>query len=139
MISYEDKMKEKELSLHSFIIAIACLVVQLLSVGSMLSVSVFYIEFMDYFRDSASSTAWINSVCIGTTFLTGPIASTLVNRFGVRSVVIVGALFITTGFILSIFAKTLTMLYFSYGLLTGIGNGFSFGPSIIYVGLSFKK
>ncbi|XP_070567540.1 monocarboxylate transporter 3-like [Ptychodera flava] len=132
-------MVKEELNFHSFITVISCLVVQALAIGSMLSMGVFYMEYRDYFQESASTTTWINAVCMGVTFFTGPIASALVDKFGVRTVVVAGGVVVFSGSILSMFATSIMILYFTSGLLTGAGNGLAYGPSLVMLGLNFKK
>ncbi|XP_070534762.1 monocarboxylate transporter 12-like isoform X2 [Ptychodera flava] len=64
-------MGNQELTFHGLTIAVCSHVVQLLSIGFILSMNVFYIEYIDYFKDSATKTSLVNSIGIGTTFLIG--------------------------------------------------------------------
>ncbi|XP_070534766.1 monocarboxylate transporter 12-like [Ptychodera flava] len=101
--------------------------------------NVFYIEYIDYFKDSATKTSLVNSIGIGITFLIGPLVSTLVNKFGVRPVVIGGGLLSSGGIILSTFASRVEILYITYGLITGAGTGLAYGPSVVIIGRYFHK
>ena len=55
-------------------------------------------------------------------YMTGPITSGLVNKFGCRAVTISGSVIAATGFILGSFAPNLEILIFTYGVLGGIYN-----------------
>ena len=50
---------------------------------------------------------------------TGPIASTLTNKYGCRIVTIAGAIIASIGFIISIPAPNIYYLYFSFGITAG--------------------
>jgi oxalate/formate antiporter len=58
-----------------------------------------------------------------------PAQGWLVDRFGPKLLIAVGAALSGLGWVLSSYATTLTMLYLTYGLFCGIGTG------IVYVGI----
>ena len=49
----------------------------------------------------------------------GPIASVLVNKYGCKLVTVLGTIFASAGFLISIFAPTIWFMYFSFGVLAG--------------------
>lgn len=55
-------------------------------------------------------------------YLTGPITSGLVNKFGCRVVTITGSVIAATGFILGSFAPNIDILILTYGVLGGKYN-----------------
>ena len=57
--------------------------------------------------------------------IVAPVVGIALDRFGIRATVTVGALCAALGFWLTSRADTLTELYLSYGLIGGIGIGFS--------------
>ena len=77
--------------------------------GVTFSFGVFYVEFNKYFGESKSKTAWIGSLLASMPLLSGPIASSLADRFGCRRVTIAGSLLATVGFVLSSYASKDTM------------------------------
>lgn len=107
--------------------------------GIVYSFGVFYIDFLDYFKGGKGETAWVGSLVPGVTLTVGPIASALTNRYGCRAVTIAGALIATLGFILSLFAPNIYYLYFSFGILSGLGFGLMYLPAIVSVGHYFEK
>ncbi|KAK3579687.1 hypothetical protein CHS0354_013201, partial [Potamilus streckersoni] len=68
----------------------------------------------------------------------GPLASIMTNKYGCRVTTIVGAIVATAGLILSIFAPNLYFLYFSFGVLPGIGFGLIYLPAIVSIGYYFE-
>ncbi|AFM27392.1 MFS transporter [Desulfomonile tiedjei] len=63
-------------------------------------------------------TLAIMSFCVGMIF-----GGRLADRFGPRIVASVGAILSTIGFFLASYTESLGMLYFSYGILVGLGIG----------------
>jgi len=62
------------------------------------------------------------------TFLS-PFQAFLVDRFGPRSLISLGALLSGAGWVLSAYAPSILALYFTYGVIGGIGTG------IVYIGV----
>ncbi|XP_013400935.1 monocarboxylate transporter 9-like [Lingula anatina] len=71
--------------------------------------------------------------------ITGPIASSLSEKFGHRAVGITGSIVAATGFGVSSLAPNLSLLYLTYGVLTGLGFGMMFFQSIVSVQDHFEK
>ncbi|PSN31947.1 hypothetical protein C0J52_21417 [Blattella germanica] len=88
----------------------------------------------------------------------GPFVSALANRYGFRTVCMLGSALGGIGFVLSCFATSTTYLFFSYGILgetfdclfnlfpqkplfmiAGIGFGLVYVPAVIAVGFYFEK
>ncbi|ODM92859.1 Cytochrome b5 reductase 4, partial [Orchesella cincta] len=67
----------------------------------------------------------------------GPLACYLTRRFSARSIALVGTSMVSFGLILSWFAESLTFLYFSVGVLTGVGSGLTYPSGVILVGNYF--
>lgn len=62
--------------------------------------------------------------------LFGVISGKIVDKFGPKKLMYVGGLVFGTGWALTSFPSSLPMLYLSYGLLAGAGNGLLYNPSI---------
>lgn len=63
----------------------------------------------------------------------------LCQKYSCRAVVFVGGLFCALGLTISYFATSLIHLFFTFGVLTGIGGGLSTTPGIILVSQYFDK
>ena len=73
------------------------------------------------------------------TFLMSPVVSVLVDLLGIRTTALAGVVISTTGMLASSFVPTISMLYLTYGLLTGIGISLVYTPSMIILGHYFKR
>jgi len=76
---------------------------------------------------------------VGVTLGSGPIASSLTNQFGCRTVTIAGSLLAAAGMALSVTAQSVTVLYFTVGICTGLGFGLIYLPAIVSVSVYFEK
>uniref|UniRef100_A0A8W8IN66 Monocarboxylate transporter 13 n=1 Tax=Magallana gigas TaxID=29159 RepID=A0A8W8IN66_MAGGI len=107
--------------------------------GIFYSFGVFYMEFLTYFKGGIRETARVFSIVPGVALLVGPVASALTNRYGCRAVTIAGAIVAAIGFILSLFAPNIYYLFFSFGVLSGLGFGLMYLPAIVSVSHYFDK
>ena len=69
----------------------------------------------------------------------GPIASYFTNKYGCRLVTIAGAILASSGMALSAAADSIVILYFTVGVLTGLGFGLIYLPAIVSVSIYFEK
>ncbi|XP_066303129.1 monocarboxylate transporter 13-like [Branchiostoma lanceolatum] len=107
--------------------------------GVQKSFGVFFVEFREYFGETAGGTAWINSIMSAVAHGGGALAVPLSVRFGTRPVVMVGGVLSCLGFVLSTFANSILYLYFSLGVLTGLSYALVFAPSVAMLGRYFDK
>ncbi|XP_054608606.1 monocarboxylate transporter 12-B [Dunckerocampus dactyliophorus] len=102
-------------------------------------VAVFFVEFQDHFVADYASTAWIHSLVDCSTMLFAPIGSLVANRWSSRVAVMLGGLLSSCGLLLSSFASCLEQLYFSMGVLAGLGFALCYTPAIGTVGCYFHR
>ncbi|XP_059175113.1 monocarboxylate transporter 12-B-like [Physella acuta] len=107
--------------------------------GVVYSFGVFLMEFVDYFQAGRGAASWIGSLQPAVTFTVGPLSSALTNRYGCRPVTIAGAIIAGAGFILSAWAPNLYYLYFTAGIMAGVGFGLIYLPAIVCVAQYFEK
>lgn len=101
---------------------------------------VFYVVFKENLQDCTSGqVALISSLNTAVFYGIGPIAGILTNLFGCRTMGMVGGFIGSLGLILSSFADNIYHLYFTFGLMTGIGLGLGYIPSITIVGFYFRR
>ncbi|XP_060582252.1 monocarboxylate transporter 12-like [Ruditapes philippinarum] len=91
------------------------------------------VELLEQFKQDRASTVVIGSVLSGVMYLIGPLAGALSDIYGCRIIVFCGAVISSVGFVISFFATSVMYLYFSYGLLGGIGFGIMFLPAGVCV------
>lgn len=100
--------------------------------GMVKSFGVIFNEILIFFPDSSKSLAsWIPACMTSLALAMAPIASMLCQKFNCRLVTIGGAILCFLGMTLSSFAPNLEFLFFTFGILTGIGVGMSTTPGII--------
>ncbi|XP_069015970.1 monocarboxylate transporter 12-B [Embiotoca jacksoni] len=102
-------------------------------------ISIFFVEFQGHFRTDYAATAWIHSLVDCTTMLCAPVGSLVGNRWSSRVAVMVGGVLSSCGLLLSSLSSSLEMLYFSLGVLTGVGFALCYTPSIALVGCYFRR
>ncbi|XP_041093336.1 monocarboxylate transporter 13 isoform X2 [Polyodon spathula] len=101
--------------------------------GLIRSFGVFFVEFVEYFEEPAGAVSWITSIGVAVQQFASPLASALSSTWGARSVVMVGGLLASLGMILGSLASSLTHLYLSIGLVSGLGWALVFTPSVAMV------
>ena len=74
---------------------------------------------MVYYDEGSESTSWIASILVGVTLGSGPVVSSLVNKYGCRPVTVVGAVIAAVGLAISIFAPNVVTLYVTIGIVSG--------------------
>lgn len=102
-------------------------------------ISIFFAEFQSHFGSDYSATAWVHSLVDCTTMLCAPVGSMVGNRWSCRASVILGGLLSSSGLLLSSFSNSLEFLYFSMGILTGLGFALCYTPAIVMVGCYFRR
>ncbi|CAH1785204.1 unnamed protein product [Owenia fusiformis] len=103
------------------------------------TVGVFFVMFLDAFQAKKGVTAWAGSLNTACCYAVGPISSMLTNKFGCRPTVILGGVISAIGLGTSAFATNIYHLYITFGIVTGIGFGFVYIPSVSIIAPYFKK
>ncbi|XP_006825816.1 monocarboxylate transporter 13-like [Saccoglossus kowalevskii] len=94
-----------------------------LSCGFLMSFSVFFLELKVYFNTGAHEVSWLVALQFSIAMIIGPLSVSMSRRFDSRFVVFVGGYTISLGLIISAFSNAMFLLYFSYGIMPGIGLG----------------
>ncbi|XP_046338622.2 monocarboxylate transporter 14-like isoform X1 [Haliotis rufescens] len=107
--------------------------------GIVYSFGVIYVELVDVFNATRAEVAWVGSVASGAMHMAGPLSSLLIEQYGCRVTTIVAGVVAALGFFVSSFAPSLAFLYFSFGMVGGLGLGLSIVPSVVAVTVYFRK
>lgn len=102
-------------------------------------ISIFFVEFQSHFGADYAATAWIHSLVDCTTMLCAPLGSLVMNRWSCRVSVMLGGLLSSCGLLFSSFSSSLELLYFTMGILTGLGFALCYTPAIALVGSYFQR
>jgi len=122
-----------------WVVVFASFMIHIIADGITYSFGVFLVELIDKFDADRGAASLIPSILVGVTLGSGPIASYFTNRYGCRAVTIAGAILASAGLALSVAAKSIIVLYFTIGILTGLGFGLIYLPAIVSVSIYFEK
>ncbi|XP_053994107.1 uncharacterized protein LOC128884629 [Hylaeus volcanicus] len=122
-----------------WVVVAASFMVNLIADGITFSFGVIFVEFLNYFGEGKSKTAWIGSLFMAMPLLSGPVASFMTDRYGCRRVTIAGSILATTGFVISSYANSMEVLIFTFGILAGFGLSLCFVAAVVIVAYYFDK
>lgn len=101
-----------------------------LALGTFYGWSVFVLPLEQEFNWVRQDTSWTFSVGMVSFAVTFVLAGRLHETWGFRPIAAFGGLLFSIGFLLSSFTSSLWWLYFAYGVLGGVGNGFGYSVGI---------
>ncbi|GAU92885.1 hypothetical protein RvY_04907-3 [Ramazzottius varieornatus] len=125
---------------YGWIVVLATFVINAIVQGLIASSGILLNVLLDQFKhDGKAKIGWIPSLLGGLLLATGPLSSYLVERYSCRFVTMIGALVATCGCFISYFAKSVTQLILTYGIITGFGFGLMYLPQTIIVAEWFRE
>ncbi|ELT98491.1 hypothetical protein CAPTEDRAFT_205609 [Capitella teleta] len=124
---------------YGWVVVFASFLLQTLTKGITYTFGVVFVDMLAVFGSSASTTAWIGSIQAALLNFTGILSGPLIQRFGWRKVTIAGSFLSASGFALSAAAPNVYILYLTYGVMTGLGNGLMFLTSMVAVQHYFDR
>ncbi|XP_034486232.1 monocarboxylate transporter 10 isoform X2 [Drosophila innubila] len=90
--------------------------------------------------EANSKAALVGSLAIGTTFFLSPVAGCLTDKIGLRLTTFTGGMIAAGGLLLSSFcADNISALYFTYGVMFGLGGALAYTPTLAILGHYFKR
>jgi OFA family oxalate/formate antiporter-like MFS transporter len=101
-----------------------------LALGSLYAWSVFVAPLEQKFGWARTETSTAFTIAIVTFALAFVLAGKLQDRFGPFWVSVAGGLLVSAGFFMCSFTTSLRWLYFWFGLVVGLGNGFGYATPI---------
>ncbi|XP_071115560.1 monocarboxylate transporter 12-like [Haliotis cracherodii] len=125
--------------IYKWVVVFACFFQHVITGGFERSDGVLYLKLISKFNQSAQATAWVGSLATTLRLVLSPLSSAVSNRFSSRVATMTGGIIMTVGVLISGFAPNLIFLYFSYGIIGGIGRSLTYGPGIVTVGQYFAR
>ncbi|XP_070589953.1 monocarboxylate transporter 10-like isoform X2 [Erythrolamprus reginae] len=98
---------------------------------------VYMLPLLETFKSSNSQIAWIGSISYAFIMIFGPVSGKLLVKYGAIKVAIIGNLVTMGGLVWSSYSKNLSMLFFTHGIIVGVGSSLAYTPGLIMVSLYF--
>jgi MFS family permease len=108
---------------YGYVILALCFANMVVMRGVNGAFGVYYLALLEEFSWSRSDGATIASVNFFVYAIASPLVGLAFDRFGPRVLMPFGAFLVGTGLVLSSFASSIWGLYFSYGIVTALGQG----------------
>ncbi|XP_005992217.2 monocarboxylate transporter 7 [Latimeria chalumnae] len=120
-------------------VALAFFFVEAFTYGIIKSFGIFFNDLISYFEETNSRVSWILSISVFVMTFTAPLSSVLSNHFGHRPVVMFGGFLVSLGMITASFAHSIVEMYFTIGLISGLGYCLTFLPTVTILSQYFDK
>ncbi|XP_055932857.1 monocarboxylate transporter 13-like [Argiope bruennichi] len=121
-----------------WMVVFSTFIIHVITDGVMYSFGVFYAQFLEYFETTGALASLVMSIFVGSCCVAGPIASALINKYGCRIVSILGTVVSCAGFLFSLVASSIEVLFVTIGVIAGLGFGLIYLPTIVSVALHFN-
>ncbi|XP_076845783.1 monocarboxylate transporter 1b [Brachyhypopomus gauderio] len=103
------------------------------------SITVFFKDIEVIFNATSSEVSWISSIMLAVMYGGGPISSILVNKYGSRTIMMLGGCLAGSGLIAASFCNSVGGLYLCVGVIGGLGLAFNLNPALTMIGKYFYK
>ncbi|XP_034966455.1 uncharacterized protein LOC118082734 [Zootoca vivipara] len=100
---------------------------------------VYMMPLLTTFKASNSRIAWIGSISYAFIMIFGPVSGKLLVKYGAIKVAIIGAMVVMFGLTCSSYSYDLRLLFFTQGIIVGVGSSLGSTPGLIMVSLYFTK
>ncbi|XP_022828027.1 monocarboxylate transporter 10 [Spodoptera litura] len=141
----EDYKGPPDGGVRAYSVMVASFLTNGLFFGVINSYSVIYTVLEKHLKDegisnSESRAALVGALTMGTTFFLSPLSGVLTGVLGIRLTAVLGGTIATAAMLLSsFFVYNVGVLYFTYGIMYGLGASFAYTPSLAILGHYFKK
>ncbi|XP_063338623.1 monocarboxylate transporter 6 [Pelmatolapia mariae] len=122
-----------------WMVLVATILVLALTLAFPSCVGIFYTDLQNEFHATNSETSWVPSIMTSALHAGGPFCSMLVEKLGCRTTIMLGGVLSGVGMAASSFTQSITELYITAGVITGLGFCFSFQPAVTILGHYFVR
>ncbi|XP_055869112.1 monocarboxylate transporter 2-like [Biomphalaria glabrata] len=122
---------------YGWVIVLACFLHHMVLGGFGRSEGLFFLQYQERFGSGAQLTSWPSSLMSTLNLFMGPLCGAVINRYSVRTALIIATILTSVGFILNGIAPNVYFLFFSQTLIGGIGRGLM--SSVLLLNLYFDK
>ncbi|KAJ8723281.1 hypothetical protein PYW08_003193 [Mythimna loreyi] len=144
-LNHEEPNGPPDGGVRAYSVMVASFLTNGLFFGVINSYSVIYTVLEKHLKDegvsnSESRAALVGALTMGTTFFLSPLSGVLTGVLGIRLTAVLGGIIATAAMILSsFFVYNVSVLYFTYGVMYGLGASFAYTPSLAILGHYFQK
>ncbi|XP_072018243.1 uncharacterized protein [Amphiura filiformis] len=124
---------------YGWVVVMAVHLIQVMGMGFLTSLGIFYIEWQEYFDSSAAAAGLVVSLSSLVLGITSPLAVGIAGLVGPRPLVIAGTVVVFLGLLATAYAQSITQLMFTVGVLTAFGYGIVISPAVLVVGDYFEE
>ncbi|KAK3871693.1 hypothetical protein Pcinc_023180 [Petrolisthes cinctipes] len=103
------------------------------------SFSVYYVELVHAFGEPRAKTGWVYSTNSAMHMFCGPLGGWTISRWGPRAAVMIGGLLACLGYIGSAFSPSLNIIFFTYGVVNGVGTSLNFSGWVVGLGRFWRR
>ncbi|CAJ0574709.1 unnamed protein product, partial [Mesorhabditis spiculigera] len=122
-----------------WVVVFGSFMIHVIADGFVYSFGVVAEKLIDVFKSDNTMSAMTIALLTGLTLGAGPIASALTNKWGCRTVCIIGSVIAAIGCLISSWANSMGYLSASVGIIMGFGFGLMYCPAIVIVTTYFEK
>ncbi|KAJ6664591.1 hypothetical protein lerEdw1_006164 [Lerista edwardsae] len=122
-----------------WVVVLASIVLSMFVSGFHSAFGVYMLSLLQTFKSSNSAVAWIGSVSYAFIMIFGPVSGKLLLKYGAIKVAIIGVLIVIAGVLSSSYAPDIRVLFFTYGIIVGVGSSLATTPGMIMVSLYFTS
>lgn len=124
---------------YGWVVVFASLMVSLIADGVSFSFGLIYSELLDHFNEGTTKTAWVGSLFMSVPLLAGPIMSNLVDKYGCQKMTMLAGIFGCAGFVLSSMSHSVEILFFTFGIISGLGLGVIYVSAVVSIAFWFES
>ncbi|GAB6024832.1 hypothetical protein CHUAL_009950 [Chamberlinius hualienensis] len=116
---------------YGWIVVVGCFIVTTMISIPTLVFGIILKDMIQYTGCTNAQASWTVSISLAVSQFIAPLGTICIHLFTCRYTAIAGGIIMSFGLFLSTFAKSIQYLYFTFGILTGIGMGFSRVPCLV--------
>jgi len=125
-----DLMPDRESEVRKWFAVAGAFVALFVVTGGLFSFPAFFAPLTEALHASFQHLSFTHSTAFGLYFVFGAVGGYFANERQPRNIVLLGALLMTAGFLVSAAASGFQQVYIGFGVLVGIGLGLAFIPAI---------
>ncbi|XP_013401404.1 monocarboxylate transporter 10 [Lingula anatina] len=124
---------------RAWLVCFGGFLIQVLIVGFLHVYGIFFVKFLEEFKSSKATTAWVGALAYGVAMALGPLSSAVINRYGNRISAMIGSIICSIALLISSFMPDVTWLFVTLSFLYGCGCCFAYTPTMCISGDYFEK